>query len=257
MGALFLSPAREPVYQGRTLSEWRSEQLRNPPGPEASNALRQIGTNLLPRIARKFAARDSSLKERYLSMVDRAIFKIPTAGDAHAEGFALIESLGPGAVAAIPLLQKSLLTEEEPMDAARYLARMGAAGMESLRLGLSSTNERVRSCSALALSGSAGLESETVPLLIQRLGDTDASVRANAAASLGELAGLPEVAVPGLVSVLKDRDTTVRRYAARALGKFGRAGRAAVAELSERTRDLDSVVRDNAVNSIRQIEGGR
>src|SRR5437899_940581 len=63
--AFFALRPREPVYQGKRLSEWLADLNcagRGQINQEAENAIRQIGTNALPFLVTDLCTLDSSCK---------------------------------------------------------------------------------------------------------------------------------------------------------------------------------------------------
>lgn len=110
-----LTPANEPSYQGRKLSEWLM-LWRNSWGgvgigdghrAECEEALGNIGTNAIPTLLRFLAAHDSDLKSRLIKIVNNqkiADLRLLPAGEKHllaATGFSF---LGTNALPAMPAL---------------------------------------------------------------------------------------------------------------------------------------------------------
>jgi hypothetical protein len=84
IGALTLALCRdrEPRYQGRTLTDWENEfrhthhgiwpnHINDPQAEPSLIAIRQIGTNAFPFLLRELAARDTPLRKRIASFVNR------------------------------------------------------------------------------------------------------------------------------------------------------------------------------------------
>src|SRR6185503_10900828 len=68
----WLLPSREPVYQGRKLSEWMAGVGNYERGFYDSNtvyAVREIGTNAIPWLLNELDAKDSWLKQQMTSLV--------------------------------------------------------------------------------------------------------------------------------------------------------------------------------------------
>jgi hypothetical protein len=88
-------PPREPVYQGKTLSEWLEPGL-NAPGTE--EAIRHIGTNGIPTLLRMLRAHDSKLKLQLVELAQKQhLVKshfIP-ASDRNYEAAGAFDVLGP------------------------------------------------------------------------------------------------------------------------------------------------------------------
>src|SRR5437868_4449428 len=66
---------REPIYQGRTINQWLGQLDYSYPyrleDQRASNAISQLGTNILPYLGSMLRARDSSLKSRALRLFSK------------------------------------------------------------------------------------------------------------------------------------------------------------------------------------------
>src|SRR5437867_1186456 len=148
--AFFVMRPREPVYQGKQLSQWLEEFNRVGPAEinqEAEKAIRQIGTNALPFLVKDLCSRDSPFKLSLmkLSMKWSPIkFHFRPAEDRHGParmGFYVLGTagkLGPAAIPFLPALGKLLKTE--PYGAALALLYCGEESIPYLTDSLSDPN---------------------------------------------------------------------------------------------------------------------
>jgi len=183
---------REPVYQGRRLSDWLEQYydaLENPESPmtggatvvgvtadglggeesskQAEAALRAIGTNAIPLLLRMAKAHDSAFKRRWIVLSYR-------------------QSLIPKTL--VPLRPRSDFV---------YRGRSGV-GFYTL--------------------GSAA--KPAVPALMRLLDNENRDVRADAARTLGYMRSVAQDAVPRLVECLRGEDSETRMAAAEALKRI-------------------------------------
>jgi HEAT repeats len=235
LGALvwLASRPREPVYQGKTLSEWLRLQVDDFNNPDAQDAVRHIGTNGIPTLLRMLRQRDSRLKLRLFELTGKQDFvKLDfSSGRVRnleaAEAFAV---LGPAASNAVPGLIQVL--HERVSDWSR-----------------------VWTIYSLCSVGPAARPA--VPELIRAVGDTNANreVRLRAmTAVVDELQADPGLVVPALIKCLKDTNSDVRLFAARALGQLGSAAKAAVPALVTLLNDPEYFVRLNAGDALKAID---
>jgi hypothetical protein len=264
VAALLLWPGeREPVYQGKKLSEWlllgRRPGIPNP-SPESIEAIQHIGTNALPFLVQwlqyRPAWRDQIAEELYrrrLPYVANLFAKPALRADLSAWAFSV---LGPRASGALPQLAP-LLTNANP--AIRFLAgsALGGIGTNSLPVLLSAWTNRTLQTDLGALrmawSTLGTNASPAVPLLIQLLDDKDEGVAATSAALLGINPIEPQLAVPALTSRIPGTNARVRFCAVYALGNFGPQAREAAPLLLRALNDNDASVRAAARDSLREV----
>ena len=114
-GVIYVLRPPEPRYQGQSLSVWLAEtdtgswprQSSNP----ADEAIRHIGTNAFPMIARLLRSRDSALKLKLLQVSYKLPFlhlHITTQYERHHRAIAACHALGPVAKPLVPELAKDL-----------------------------------------------------------------------------------------------------------------------------------------------------
>src|SRR5438093_3524857 len=243
---------REPVYQGKRLSEWLEEFSRVGRGQinqEAENAIRQIGTNALPFLVADLCRKDSPHKLALMEWYNKwssLKFQFKTSADRRGPalmGFYVLGNagkLGPAAKPFMPSLGK--LLDSQPDKAAFALQYIGAESTPYLTDALSHTNWLVRTWAAVALAKlnldvqKRGLNSgltlslyscqpvfrpffsystDDVPAFITNLGSTNPVVRAATAEATIELQdpAWNRRLVPALLPLLQDNDIRVRNAA--------------------------------------------
>src|SRR5215471_6200396 len=212
---LFRGP-REPVYQGKALSEWL--QTYNPASPSGrgspawkatDDALRHIGTNAVPFLLKSLRARDSNLKLTLVAWAQKQhvikIHFVPAAAR-NIEASRAFIVLGNTAKDAIPDLIKAY-EQTQSVEARSAIEDVFAWVGPDARPAL--------------------------PLLLRASTNSNNRVRANALWALGEIHDQPNSCVPALLQGLNDRDSWVQTCAAHALGMFGPDASAAVPALTQ------------------------
>jgi len=280
--AWFLLGGSEPVYQGKTLSEW----LKGYDGffdtlvgdnEESDEAIRHIGTNALPFLEKMLVAKDSKFKVKVMNLADKqSLFKFhfTTALHTRAMAYCGLRALGKGAKPMIPILVRSLNDKEEELVflVAEVLGNIGVDGIECLTNALLNTNLVHRECVAYALglyrkaengqdpdkriseAELARTDHCVIPILVEMLTDTNRSVRVCAIRSLGGIHQLPEFVVPALEAIFKDPKDGFRMQAGFALAEFGDRARSTVPTLLTALNDPDEYTRKAATNALRKID---
>jgi len=234
-GILYLD-LREPVHQGRRLTEWLAELDRHTPDPErqkAEQAIRCIGTNALPHLMRWLQTRDSALKLKMMELAGKqSLIRFPftTANLRVNRAIAAFRTLGTDAESAIPVL----------ID---WIEGKGSGKMDF--------RTRMIAISTLRELGPAARHA--IPTLIEALKDNDARGRANAAGALGTIGQDSSVVVPALVVSLSDPDSVVRGNSVGALIRFGEQAKAAVPALEITLHDTNANVRNLAMIALEKI----
>ncbi|MDB6110081.1 MAG: repeat-containing protein [Pedosphaera sp.] len=176
--------AREPAYQGKSLSAWLAEAyergtyISDLTDPEARMAIRAMGSNALPALLSMVGARDSGFRKALLQWSGKqSLFKLHlrTADDCHTLAATGFQSLGPDAMPAVPALIKLL---DDP-------------------------DAEVRGYAAYCLGQIGPGAQAAVPELIKMLSGTNGSLDINTAAqALGEIGPAARPAVPLLSAAL-------------------------------------------------------
>jgi HEAT repeat protein len=146
------------------------------------------------------------------------------ARNRRAAAFAL-GRLGSAALAHLPVLRKTLLSDQDSSVRGAVAATLGELGTLS--------------------PGGA------VPALVQSLDqDTDLAVKRAVAEALGKLGDRAGAAQPALTRALQSKDPGLRQHAAGALGRLGRAAMPAEAALAALLDDPEAEVRRRAVTAL-------
>jgi hypothetical protein len=292
MTVLFWPGEKEPVYQGKKLSEWWSQYETffyangpvNPPElQEAETAIRAIGTNAIPYFLKWIQYESPPWRDGLKDAID----KLPSflsdssvaekitrnradeCADRVALGFAI---LGESAITVAPQLAKFLDDPKYPDTGGRVLRALpwlGKDGMGIILHRMADANCGVR-CAAIRALGwrhSGTNMAVAVPLLIGALHSANEREAAFAASSLGSLQLQPDLVVPALVRCLEagnppDNVITVtapvgldrRAAAVGAIGNFGPAARCALPKLQEIANNANDWMHAWAQECIGRIE---
>ena len=255
---------RGPIYEGKHLSEWlkaastsENDSLKI---QAADNAVRGLGTNALPYLA-KMA--DSSWTSRRV------------------EALGGMMALGRRAKPMIPLLVR-LLGEPELASkyqsvsaaAASVLAQIGVDGIAPLTNALAHADSRLKVWIIIALGRYADLESRTnlwrwvdvtdeelpaaqdsiVPVLLDQLKDTNSSVVRLTAYSLGNIHRHPEKVVPELIRLLRKPLPDGPQGTLEVLGRYGKDASAAVPDILKELEAKDRHTAEAATNALKRID---
>jgi hypothetical protein len=270
---------REPEYKGRSLSSWlgalddgyqytgltwQSWNQQTVPKPEragAEEAIRQMGTNVLPYLLRAVTNRDSALKTKIIELLGKqAHFRIPIpmAARHRREAEMAFHALGPAASNAVPELSQALNASDIDISgtAASALAGIGPEGWAVLTQTLSSSNSWSTVCASWALgSHRVSVPGTVVALIGQVTNTTPGGSAALAEWALGEIGQDSEQVIPVLINSIQSSSASdVRWSAAEALGKFGTNARSAIPIFLQALQDQDMTVRNNAKASLKEID---
>jgi HEAT repeat protein len=231
--------AAEPAFKGKPLSRWLKDLHNNPATSDyqpAEEAIRQMGTNVIPHLLRLLA--DDTINAPDHQLVVNAF-----------------HALGSRASNAAPALAELLLKPASSGHAARALVAIGA---ESRVLPLlSHTNKPMRTQAILAL-GSSTVGKEAIPPLLGLFADPDEQTRAYAILTTGHIGKEPALAVPAIIQSLNDPAPYVRGTAAMSLGFYDKypdriaplSIRVTVPALIKALSDADAQVRINAARTL-------
>jgi HEAT repeat protein len=271
---------REPVYQGRTLTQWlqrlddgqvfgiSSSALPSPAARqlEAATAIRAMGSEVLPLLMRDIHATPSEdafrfKAERTLNQAlegafgKRIWFKDVTEKDRirwrAAQGLA---ALGPLAKPAVPELQRLLLTNyfhSSIKEAAYALAAVGPEGTEILT-NAPQANEWSGMCAIWALGQHPSAGTNVVPFLISATSSASEGTACSAIQVLGLFHTRDDLVIPALTAALASAKPAVRSDAARALGAFGPKATSAIPRLQSLTND--PTAGSAALEALRKIQ---
>jgi hypothetical protein len=263
--ALLRREPSEPVFEGRSLSQWLKRL--NSQGPEkqhAEVAIRHIGTNALPYLLRWIRYEQPRWRIGLFIILHRLGGNVLPAwmlidpGGARMNGaIDAWQVLGPEAKGAVEELSRLMQNPKEQTAARRAALVLPNLGPDALPSVLGAlTNHQIVGRNLLALSTHrlAPDARPAVPLLVQCLKDNDWEVAFGAEYSLGKLRMEPDLAVPALTEALRHSHPSVRVGAAYALMHFGNEARPALSALLALLNDSDGAVRVAAADAIRAID---
>jgi len=284
--AVLLSTPKEPVYQGRKLSEWLGAANGSDPQVAVTSAwaaVHAMGADCLPWLLAELQARDSFPRRLHIFWETEIIQSgSRPLGPEHwqAQARAGMAMLGDAALPAIPELA-GRLSDSNRSVSARFALDAIAGGLKShlvskpagltniapsaspkahaavvdayvASVGGGKTWAMAESLYALGMYSEDG--ARILPAVLPCTRDNSAMVRGAAAWALGKLAREPVPVIPELIRLLDDPAAQVRRNAAFALGQYYRQAKTAVPRLLEARRDPDPLVRKEANGSLDKID---
>jgi HEAT repeat protein len=259
ISAMFLRPAREPQYRGKSLSEWLAE-CNEPRAFEARAAIQHIGTNALPWVAASIKAKDSKFTaEAVRLMQSQSVIGVhfTTARDRRNRAVTAVRVLGETAKPIIPALMESLNDGETATGAAEALATLGLEGLSAMTNIVQNKDPRTRAAVVRATTWVRTWEGAMtlIPLLVEYLHDKDADIRAGAAQALERLRDNPELVVPALIPLLKDPEYSPRWNASETLGWYGRDAKDSIPAMVDYVKTTGSrSERGHAIEALRKID---
>lgn len=222
----------EPVYQGKSLSEWVTNYNGNfVRWEDMTEAVRQMGTNAIPTLLRKMRARDTRLKDQLIALARKQhVIKV-----SHTPA--------------------SVLNEEGE----RGFLALGADGRDAVPAlaelyQWNSSNPKLRCSLAKVLGGMGPAAKQAVPALIQGLGDTNNAACASAIIALGRIHSEPGLAVPALVKCLGRQDGYIPLRVAYTLAEFGADAKPAIPALVQLLQGSDENVRTAVQIAVKRID---
>jgi hypothetical protein len=276
VAALFWPRAKEPVYQGKELSQWVQESINNF-GEELTYqqeavAIQQIGTNALPWLVRWISYEPRAWRDRAEGVANRlpgrdTVLRWLRKGDDLAPGAAWgFKILGPRASPAVPDLIRLINDPHRGVSAERAmiaLSEIGKAGFSPLLKVLESRQERrfkARYCILKMYDSGMDIGPAMPAILLQ-----DHEIRAlhrvdwfQAPVSYWPgLAERPEKFVCSLTDCLHHPKDEVRLEAACALGELGVKASSARDALTVALSDSAVSVREAATNALREVSSER
>lgn len=202
---------------------------------QATEALREIGTNALPYLIKWIAETES---------------RQPYLGSADAFGV-----LGTNAAPAVPELALLLASTNRLAAtlAGTALGHIGKPALPALIAAYTNGRFRVGTEAALALVELGTNARPAIPLLLRDLNHPNHFYRERAADTLGKLQMEPEIVVPALTRLLGDDSSAARFITLLRLGDFGPQARSALPAISNFLTHAEEEVRKMATNVIRKI----
>jgi len=229
---------REPVYQGRRLSDWLAAyKMEGPAGAEtwqvreeqqkAETVVRHAGTNALPILLRMLRAKDSALKVKCLELAKRQHFiriKYTPAEELNyraCSGFGVLAAKAQHAVPALIAIANQNLSRASRWYALQALVLVGPPAPEAIPLlsgWATNADGSVRSYAMNALGRIHAEPERGLPVLINALNDPDLQDRAAALMPLQGLGPKAKPALPVIVEFLSNAQSGMEwTYASNAL----------------------------------------
>jgi HEAT repeat protein len=271
----------EPVYQGKSLSEWariynaETSLMSRPRRPEdvspASQAIQTIGVKALPHLVRWIKHQPGAITLWYR----RVEKKLPTAfsnsrvgramagGGTYDRGFVAayaFAALGTNARPAIPELARLLNQAGKSRVSTKAviaLARCGPQALAPMLAALTGTNDFVRGRILWQLPElqQRGVDiSPALARILECLQSQNNTVVLQASGALWQM--LPErgLVLPTLVSAMTNQNYYVRMTCVELFSAYGESASNALPCLIEALRDVHPVVRSQATNTIEMID---
>ena len=196
---------REPVYEGKRLSEWLPELdvgtwPRNGVISPADQAIWNMGTNAFPRILRLLHAWSSPPKAALVAFLNKQQIKrihITTDSERHHRAIAACYALGWDAKPLVPAVAEALsrMDPSSQAFASQWLGSLGSQGkaaIPALIKMLQDTNDPVRCFAAQNLAHICGERRDEVVVVLKAcLQDTNQSVRMECTRALELLGEVP------------------------------------------------------------------
>ncbi|MEQ2009779.1 MAG: HEAT repeat domain-containing protein [Limisphaerales bacterium] len=230
----------EPVYQGKTMSEWIKIYSQSDDGSEeekkAEAAFQNIGTNVVPALLKMIQTPDSSFRTMLKALMRKQSFIGPDFQDAEdirntaLFGFRVIGEDTKGAVPELLSLVKrgsGTVGREEAIDALGYIGPSAQAAIPTLMAVVSDVKDQNRSHAVYSLGLISSSAESVVPFLVSCLRDSDEGVRWRAANALSQYDEAAKSSVPALVPLLADPSEYVRKSTTNALKRIDPAAAAA------------------------------
>lgn len=219
----------DPGYEGKPLSQWIKELDSPVPGASASatEAIRAIGTNAVPRLLIEASVNDSAPKAIATALMERQSFlKFP-----------------------------HLVSDSDHQKRAlRGLCALGTNGAMAVAQGLTNSDKWIRHGCVGQWDMCTYYPTIVFDPLLDRLRDPEPIVRARAANALGMLHQQPERAVPALIELLRDRDDWVRCMAALGLDLYGESAKPAAPALLMSLTNCSSTFRSFAAPLLKKLD---
>ncbi|TAL07464.1 MAG: HEAT repeat domain-containing protein [Verrucomicrobia bacterium] len=233
IAAFFSSQDPDPLYQGKKLSQWMDDFAARKPS-QFNEAVREIGTNSLPRVVHNLAKNDSEIHLRYRVLWEKTPAKIqkylpaprPLLQPVH--GANVFHYIGTNSLpCAIALLQHPSSTVRQSaawgICTLRRQSEAANQAIPALTIALADSEKQVRFYALLAFKEMGAAASNAVPAITKILagtpqpGGSDFYLRAAAASALGKIGPAAESSLPALKSALQSPNSYLCGQAAVAI----------------------------------------
>lgn len=267
LAAWFVLPSREPEYQGKKLSHWlrqleSAQDLESPDWQTSARAVRQMGTNALPRLIAPLGMSDPQWKAQavdWLGQVLNKDFSNRLIARERQRSLLALQVLGPVASPLVPEIA-AMITNANPdiADVAfAALTRINAPDcVPPLVRTLTDGSAILRPSAVVSLGSLRGVARDSVPALVAVLNNRNENenVRFEAARALGLIGRDPKLAVPALTRSLSETNLLLVRAAAVALGAFGSDAESALPALRSLPPVTEELPRRGIARSIVRVQ---
>lgn len=264
-GVFILTPS-EPVYEGRTLTEWLDE-INGGLGDLDTNspsarAFRHMGVDAIPHLLKHLRPDDSRIKKAANELLAKAPlvdWQFPTAPiERLSHASTAFHFLGPVAEPAIPelsaMLQDTNRTHRVSYHAAKALAGIGPMGADILIEHVKNDDETIRGDALLNLGVTQTPGNRHIAVILDHVSDPQIGWKAISA--LGWARQDPERTIPVLIDAFKDKDNRHRMTAALSLDRYGAEAKPWIPELLRLLSSTNQAVQAVARIAIAEIDPG-
>jgi hypothetical protein len=232
--------------------------LRDP----AARALRALGSNAVPYLAKEMCRPRVSTYQKVLSALPTSLRKLlppSRPSNPNARGHAALALqflLGAEADAAAPILVAHLKdADADNLASITSVLRSHSYNPSDVDAALELLERRGQTTNAYVIVEGLSLRTRTAARMVaQGLSSADPSHRRKAASMLQFFGPAAVVAVPALTAALTNQDGELRYLAACALEEAGTNARPAVAALRQATNDPSPMVRRAAARALSKLE---
>ena len=272
---------REPVHQGKSITQWINElpkgQRLTAMGfmdreTRAKEAIRSIGTNAVPYLARAMNQHDSSFANLRIKtwnswpFLQRHFSRPVSPLEIRREAVRTLQEFvsrypKTSFEGIVPALVKALRDADSELRIIAVstlgtiaIQHQSQSALAALVVALDSPHEEVRRFAAGQLDQGNQAQSEALPAVRRRLSDPSVGVRIEAALALFQIGQQTNEAVTVLFSALEASGSTDRGNAANHLSLIRPAAKPAIPALEEGLNDPDQYVRKRASIALQKID---
>ena len=261
-----LYATREPSYQGKTLSQWLEDSLRErfdaqTDSTAAREAIRAIGHKGIATLLRMLQAEDSPLKlkvKEWLEECPIVDFTFKPAYKSQNEGIEGFLVLGPEGRDALPALKRLLQNTNYANNAALCLAAIGPEAMPILRSGLSNQSDCIRYFCLCGLEYAGTNAWAALPDILSCLQDSFSGIRFEAVYCLRRFQHEPGTVLPALYQTAQqDPNVPVRKRSIWVMGCFSNQASAYVPALQNMLSSVntnDTPLCEALTNALKKID---
>ena len=260
--ALWPRGPKEPVYQGKKLSEWLADldYSGNFADLASIKAVQHLGKDVLPHLEPMLHAQDSLLKLRVVKLLRKQSVievRFTPASQQRLQAAAAcraLRDLATGYVPELTVMLNGTNSTEAWFGMAALLDVKGRSNcVPEMLMGLTNSYNRVRWFSAGVLGEVWGHAGSALPALVRCLNDPDPRVREYAIHTLANFKTEAALIVPAFIQCLDSPHAPTRTEAATYLTSFGTNAEPARDKLSELLKDSDSEVQRSARSALNTL----